>query len=239
MAATTGSRAHTALAAGMNSTARYSNRRTIRACRTYRPPARSASTSRSGEPASDALGRPPARHHRGDADERHGVEREHPARRRRAATTKPPMAGPTARATFMFKPLSAAACGSSAAVDQVGLDRLPRGAGDRVAAAQREGQRQDQRRGRRRRGRSTRPAPPRPGTSPAGRPAAAAAGPPRPPRRRPAGRAARSAGWRRSAPTTPAAESVSISSHCAPTVCIHVPTLDANCAIHSARKTGK
>src|SRR6478609_5874721 len=30
-----------------------------------------------------------------------------------------------------------------------------------------------------------------------------------------------------------------MSSHCAPTVCIQLPTLEANCAIHSARKTGK
>ena len=30
---------------------------------------------------------------------------------------------------------------------------------------------------------------------------------------------------------------VSINSHCAPTVCIQVPTFDANCATHSARNT--
>ena len=222
----------------MNRTARYSNRRTISACRTYRPPARSASTSRSRRAHVDALGRAPARHHRGDADERHGVEREHPARadarHEEAADGRAHRPGDV----------------HVQAVERRRLGKQRRGrpgrAGSPATRGWRPRCRSPARRsapgsasGTRRRGTSIRPAPPRPGTSPAGRRAAAAAGPPRPPRRRPAGRAARSAGWRRSAPATPAAGSVSISSHCAPTVCIHVPTFDANCAIHSARKTGK
>ena len=111
-AATTGSSAQIALAAGMKRIARYSNRRTINACRTYRPPAHSASTSRSRGPPSARTG---ARQLATTA----AIATNDTALRAKtqpaptAATTKPPTAGPTARATFMFSPFNAAACGRS------------------------------------------------------------------------------------------------------------------------------
>ncbi len=134
-AATTGSSAHTALAAGINRIARYNNRRTISACRTYRPPARSASTSPSRGPTSARTGaRQLATTMAIPTNDTALRAKTQPAPT--AATTKPPTAGPTARATFMFSPFNAAACGRSLTIDQVGLYRLPRRAGHRVTTTQ-------------------------------------------------------------------------------------------------------
>ena len=95
----------------MKRTARYSNRRTIKACRTYRPPARSASTSRSRGPSARTGARQLATTTAIPTNDTALRAKTQPAPA--AATTTPPTAGPTARATFMFSPFNAAACGRS------------------------------------------------------------------------------------------------------------------------------
>ena len=66
-----------------------------------------------------------------------------------AATTNPPIAGPTARARFMFSPLSAAACGSSERSTRSGWIACQAGADTAVPQPRAKVRPQDQRRGRR------------------------------------------------------------------------------------------
>ena len=233
----TGSRAQIALAAGMNRTERYSNRRTIRACRTYLPPARSASTSRSGELTWTRSG--PRQHATTVAmptNDRALSANTQPAPT--PATRKPPMAGPTARAMFIFKPLSAAAWGRSPRSTRSGwiachaglATALPQPSAKvsaRISVGDASARNVD--------------------TASAAAARNIASWAPSSSFRRsttsaqaPAGRASSTIGRLAAVCTNDTSSGeVSISSHCAPTVCIHVPTFDANCAIHSARKTGK
>ena len=154
-----------------------------------------------------------------------------------AATTNPPIAGPTARATFMLSPFSAAACGnrprstrSGWIACQAGLaTALPQPRANvsaRISAGE------------------AAPAKVVAASAAAARNIANCA--PSSSRRRstrsaqaPAGSASATIGRLDAVCTSETSSGDrSTSSHCAPTVCIHVPTLEANCAIHSARKTG-
>ena len=151
-----------------------------------------------------------------------------------AATTTPPSAGPTARARFMFNPLSAAACGSRARSTRSGWIACQEGAA--IALPQPSAK--------------VRPRITAGDVMPRKVTAASAAAAmniapcaPSSNRRRsttsaqaPAGSASSTIGRLEAVCTRETSSGVvSISSHCAPTVCIQVPTLDANWAIHSAR----
>ena len=153
------------------------------------------------------------------------------------ATMNPPIAGPIARATFMFSPLSAAACGRSPRSTRSGWIACHSRAGHRVTAAEGEGESQDQRRRRgidegrdrqRRRGQEHRQLAPSSSRRRSTRSA----------ERRQAAPAARSADSRRSAPTTPAAGRCRSAATARRRFASKCP-FEANCAIHSARKIGK
>ena len=151
-----------------------------------------------------------------------------------AATTNPPIAGPTARARFMFSPLSAAACGRSERSTRSGWMACQAGADTAVPQPRAK----------------VRPrinagdvAPRKVAAASAAAAVNIATCAPSSSRRRsttsanaPAGRASSTIGRLEAVCTSETSSGErSISSHCAPTVCIQVPTLDANCAIHSAR----
>ena len=151
-----------------------------------------------------------------------------------AATTNPPIAGPTARARFMFSPLSAAACGRSERSTRSGWMACQAGADSAVPHPRAK----------------VRPrtsagdvAPRKVAAASAAAATNIAACAPSSSRLRsrtsasaPAGRASSMIGRVEAVCTSETSSGErSISSHCAPTVCIQVPTLDANCAIHSAR----
>ena len=219
----------------MNNTARYSNRRTISAWRTYRPPARRASTKCSREPT---LTRSAARQRATTAampTEGHRVQHEHPAgsggRDDDAAQRRSDSPG-----QVHVDPVERGRLWQHRTRHQIGLDRLPCGAGHRVAAAEEKGERQDERGGHRTEegdgcqcrggqehadlGAEQQPPPVDqvgPGT----------------------GSASITMGRLDAVCTSDTSNGEwSTSSHCAPTVCIQVPTLEANCAIQRARKIG-
>ena len=153
------------------------------------------------------------------------------------ATTNPPIAGPTARARFMFSPLSAAACGSSVRSTRSGWMACQAGAA--IADPQPSAKVRPRI--------SAGDVMPRKVTA-ASTAAATDIAPcaPSSSRRRsttsahaPAGRASTTIGRLEAVCTSDTSSGErSISSHWAPTVCIQVPTFDANWAIHSARNIG-
>jgi hypothetical protein len=153
------------------------------------------------------------------------------------ATISPPMAGPTARATFMFNPFSAAACGNTARSTRSGWIACQAGAATafpqpraKVSSRISHG--------------CCTPRKAAPASAAAARNMASWA--PSSSRLRsirsahaPAGNASNTIGRLEAVCTSDTSSGdSSISSHCAPTVCIQVPTFDTNWAIHSARKIG-
>ena len=155
-----------------------------------------------------------------------------------AATTRPPTAGPTARARFMLTPLSAAACGSIERCTRSGWIACHDGPATalphprtKVSPSTTAG--------------DVYPAKVRAVSVPAASSMASWAASSSRRRstrsaRAPDGSASRTTGRLIAVCTSDTRTGeVSIRSHCAPTVCIQVPTLDANCAIQSARNTGE
>jgi hypothetical protein len=220
----------------MNKIARYSNRRTISACRAYLPPARSASTNRSREAASARSG---ARHL--------AITTAMPTKDAAFSAEHPTRAGGRDDDTadrrsdrpgqVHVDAVQRSRLRQHRTVHQVRLDRLPGRAGDCVSAAEKEGQREDDRRGSRAEER-------RDGQCPGGEehrklgteqqsPAVDQVCPGTCRQSEQDDRQTRSG---RTSDTSNG--ELSTSSHCAPTVCIQVPTFEANCAIHSARKIG-
>ena len=150
------------------------------------------------------------------------------------ATTRPPIAGPTARATFMFRPLSAAAWGSNERSTRSGWIACHAGAATALPQPRTNVSSR------------THAGDVMPRNVPTARAVAAvniASCAPRSRRRRstrsahaPAGSARSTIGRLEAVCTSDTSSGeLSINNHCAPTVCIQVPTFDANCAIHNAR----